>query len=267
MTDAPNLALFCDFENIAIGAKEANFDDFDIELVLERLLEKGRVLAKKAYCDWERYQKYRKAMHNAAFELIEVPHVSYSGKNSADMHMCVDALDLCYTRDHIDTFVILSGDSDFSPLVRKLRENNKYVIGFGVKKATSDLLVENCDEFIYYDDLVRKREGRKRGRRRPPDTKGRGKSDGKPEERSKRDEAVELVAQTAETLLQERDGPLWGSIVKQTIRRKRPNFDESYYGFRTFSQVLEEARDQGLLELQLDEKSGGYIIVGLGPDA
>jgi len=260
MNEAPNLALFCDFENIAIGAKEARYDDFDIELVLERLLEKGRVLAKKAYCDWERYQKYRKAMHNAAFELIEVPHVSYSGKNSADMHMCVDALDLCYTREHIDTFVILSGDSDFSPLVRKLRENNKHVIGLGIKKSTSDLLVENCDEFIYYDDLVRKREGRRHSKK---PRAGKDEHNGK----QKQEEALELVAETAETLLQERDGHLWGSIVKQTIRRKRPNFDEGYYGFRTFSQLLETARDRGLLELQLDEKSGGYIILGLGPNA
>jgi len=293
MLDAPNMAIFCDFENVAIGAREAKFDDFDIDLVLERLLDKGRVLVKKAYCDWERYSKYRKAMHNAGFELIEVPHVSYSGKNSADIHMCVEALDLCYSRPHVDTFVIVSGDSDFSPLVRKLREYNKMVVGLGVKNSSSDLLIENCDDFIYYDDLVRKKRGKQRGR-------GRGKADTKTAKTGEKDggksavksakaaqpkpagpaasaaagdatgsaaEALDLVIDTVETLLQERDGALWGSIVKQTIKRKKPYFDETHYGYRTFSDLLEDAQAQKLLELQLDEKSGGYIIAGLGPEA
>ncbi len=278
MNEAPSLAIFCDFENIAIGAREANMDDFDIEIVLERLLDKGRVLVKKAYSDWERYKTYRKNMHNAGFELIEVPHVSYSGKNSADIQMCVDALDLCYTRDHIDTYVILSGDSDFSPLVRKLRENNKTVVAMGVKKSSSDLLIENCDEFIYYDDLVRKKAGRNKKRgssNRKSSTKSgtqkksttKASTQAKTEKMGDKDEAIDLVLETAETLLAERDGQLWGSIIKQTIKRKRPNFDESYYGYRTFSELLEDAQDQKLLELKLDEKSGGYLILNLGPEA
>ncbi len=287
MNETPNLAIFCDFENIAIGVRDAKFSAFDIHLVLERLLDKGRVLVKKAYCDWERYKGYKRPMHEAAFELLEVPHVSYSGKNSADIHMCVDALDLCYTRTHIDTFVILSGDSDFSPLVRKLRENDKRVVGLGVKQSSSNLLIENCDEFIYYDDLVR----RKKGGHRSTKPGGRGKSDKKKDKPASGSagttvapssqpqgadgddklgdvtEAFDFVLDTLEALFQEREGNVWGSMVKQVLKRKRPNFDESYYGFATFSQLLESARDKGLLVMERDTKSGGYVISGFGEEA
>src|ERR1700691_194428 len=163
-TDTTNLALFCDFENVALGVREAKFSAFDIRKVVERLLLKGSIVVKKAYCDWDRYKDFKADMHQASFELIEIPHVRQSGKNSADIRMVVDALDLCYTKSHVDTFVIISGDSDFSPLVSKLRENNKTVIGVGVKNSTSDLFINNCDEFIYYDDLVRKEPSKARRR-------------------------------------------------------------------------------------------------------
>ncbi len=166
--DTRSMAVFCDFENVALGVREAKYDKFDISKVLERLLVKGSIVVKRAYCDWERYKEFKGTMHEAAFELIEIPHVRMSGKNSADIRMVVDALDLCYTKEHVDTFVIVSGDSDFSPLVSKLRENNKEVIGVGVKKSSSDLLINNCDEFIYYDDLVREEKAKaKRTRKKP----------------------------------------------------------------------------------------------------
>ena len=389
MDDAPNLAVFCDFENIALGVRDAEYDSFDIQIVLERLLDKGKIVVKKAYADWDRYKAFKRPLHEAAFELIEIPHVSYSGKNSADIRLVVDALDLCYTKTHVNAFVILSGDSDFSPLVSKLRENNKQVVGLGVKNSTSDLLIENCDEFIYYDDLVRKKGKRKAakakpksfgGRRGPPGrelplresvsregagrdtaprepvlreaagkeaqpkdaaakevaTKGalvresaakepsatkdagvgregalrevssaagggaagkdasageaagkelappkagaerpsagqanRGKNRPRSEEElvELREEAIELVLDTVEALFEERDGNLWGSMVKQTLKRKRPTFSENFHGFESFSQLLEDAERQGLLELHRDDKSGGYVIVSFGPNA
>ena len=255
------MALFCDFENVALGVRDARYAPFDIQKVLERLLLKGSIVVKKAYCDWERYKDFKASMHEAAFELIEIPHVRQSGKNSADIRMVVDALDLCYTKLHVDTFVILSGDSDFSPLVSKLRENDKVVIGVGVKSATSDLLIANCDEFIFYDDLVRESEKPRRGRRKA----GARKSGAKPAVRSedeKRQEALDLVMETVEALLKERgeQEKVWGSMVKQTLKRRKPGFDETYHGFRTFGQLLEEAQARNLLTLQHDEKSGGYII-------
>jgi uncharacterized protein (TIGR00288 family) len=221
--DTKSMAVFCDFENVALGVREAKYAQFDISKVLERLLLKGSIVVKKAYCDWERYKEFKAPMHQASFELIEIPHLRQSGKNSADIRMVVDALDLCYTKSHVDTFVIVSGDSDFSPLVSKLRENDKTVIGVGVKKSTSDLLVAACDEFIYYDDLV---------------------------------------LETVEALADERgeDETIWGSMVKQTLKRRKPGFNESFYGFRSFNQLLEEARARHLLDLERDEKSGGYIV-------
>jgi uncharacterized protein (TIGR00288 family) len=273
MSDDGSLALFCDFENIALGVRDARYDRFDIKPVLERLLVKGSIVVKKAYCDWERYKEFKGAMHEAAFEMIEIPHVRQSGKNSADIRMVVDALDLCYTKEHIDTFVIISGDSDFSPLVSKLRENDKTVIGVGVKNSTSDLLMSNCDEFIFYDDLVAKREpARKRGRakaRPKKDAAGPRDADGKqaPARESKSaddltQEAIDLVLETAEALYEERGerGNVWGSMVKQTLKRRRPGFNESFYGFSSFSDLLEEAKNRGFLQLELDEKSGGHII-------
>ncbi len=318
------MALFCDFENVALGVKDAKFKQFDISKVLERLLLKGSIVVKKAYCDWERYREFKAAMHQAAFELIEIPHVRQSGKNSADIRMVVDALDLCYTKAHVDTFVIISGDSDFSPLVSKLRENNKTVIGVGVKNSTSDLLIANCDEFIYYDDLVRDqiftRPSRGRGRGEParpaakvdtggaapegqaggangrkassrtrakpsPATAGpapaaqapgavapaaevpaagvaTGTAESGDDARDRTAEAIDLVVGTIEALAAERaaDEKIWGSMVKQTLKRRRPGFNETYYGFRSFNRLLEEARDRGLIQLELDDKSGGYTV-------
>ena len=267
-TETKNMALFCDFENVALGVQEAKYAQFDIRKVLERLLLKGSIVVKKAYCDWARYKEFKAPMHEAAFELIEIPHVRQSGKNSADIRMVVDALDLCYTKSHVDTFVIISGDSDFSPLVSKLRENNKLVIGVGVKKSTSDLLIANCDEFIYYDDLVREEETKQRAaKKRPAKPKAAPKkAGGEPAERSeeadRQQEALDLALETVEALVAERGAgePIWGSMVKQALKRRKPGFNESYYGFKSFSELLEEAQARKLLELQRDEKSGGYIV-------
>ena len=264
-SETKNMALFCDFENIALGVRDANYAQFDINKILERLLLKGSIVVKKAYCDWGRYKEFKATMHEASFELIEIPHVRQSGKNSADIRMVVDALDLCYTKSHVDTFVIISGDSDFSPLVSKLRENNKVVIGAGVKNSTSDLLIANCDEFIYYDDLVR----RQAPRPVPPPRAPAGR---KPQTRTdippsvpadeKKKEAFDLIISTYDALIQERGGgeKIWGSMIKQTLKRRKPGFNESYYGFRTFGQLLEEAESGGVLELEHDEKSGGVVI-------
>ena len=294
-----NIAVFCDFENVALGVRDAKYSKFDIGKVLEKLLLKGSIVVKKAYCDWERYKEFKAPMHEASFELIEIPHVRMSGKNSADIRMVVDALDLCYTKSHVDTFVIVSGDSDFSPLVSKLRENNKLVIGVGVKSSTSDLLIANCDEFIYYDDLVRKDEQR-RGRRRAPakqpsqtaakqaapaagtaspsaaapapsQVAETGAAELAPpsmaaetprSEDEKKQEAFDLVLATIEALAEDReeDEKIWGSMIKQALKRQRPGFNETYHGFRSFSQLLEEAQARKLIEIEKDEKSGGYVV-------
>lgn len=260
------MAVFCDFENIALGVHDAKYDNFDISKVLEQLLLKGNIVVKKAYCDWSRYKSFRPAMHEASFELIEIPHLRQSGKNSADIRMVVDALDLCYTKSHVDTFVVISGDSDFSPLVSKLRENNKVVIGVGVKQSTSDLLTANCDEFIYYDDLVRKKPARTP---RPPKAssvtakKTSAKTATKPDAADKKkQEGFDLVMSTYDALVEERDegDRIWGSMIKQAIKRRKPGFRESYYGFKTFGNLLEELQSSGQLILEPDEKSGGYIV-------
>jgi len=282
-----NMAVFCDFENVALGVRDARYAKFDIDKVLERLLLKGSIVVKKAYCDWERYKEFKAPMHEASFELIEIPHVRMSGKNSADIRMVVDALDLCYTKAHVDTFVIISGDSDFSPLVSKLRENNKLVIGVGVKSSTSDLLIANCDEFIYYDDLVRKEEQRSRRKKQPaaagapvaaattapakdkpaaaakqPAAGAAAPAPAPKTDDDKRQEAFDLVLATIEALADERDADdkIWGSMIKQTLKRQRPGFNESYHGFRSFNELLEVARDRKLIELEKDAKSGGYIV-------
>ena len=306
--DAPNMAIFCDYENVAIGVREARYDEFDIQLCLERLLDKGKVVVKKAYADWERYKHAKRGMHEAAFEMIEIPHVSYSGKNSADIRLVVDALDLCYVKRHVDTFIVISGDSDFSPLVSKLRENAKRVIGLGVKSSSSHLLIDNCDEFIYYDDLVRGRGSMRRSeagtvsapKASPPRNRAPAPSPpiaastpvtestemaavaapsatgtpatppdegtGKPLADRQR-EAIELILDVVEALFQDRDGALHGSLVKQTIKRKRPEFSERFHGYRTFSDILEDAAKRGLLEVAHDDKSGGYVVTAFGPKA
>lgn len=268
-----SMALFCDFENVALGVRDANDEKFDIKRVLERLLLKGSIVVKKAYCDWERYKGFKAAMHEANFELIEIPHVRQSGKNSADIRLVVDALDLCYTKSHVNTFVIISGDSDFSPLVSKLRENAKHVIGVGVKQSTSDLLIANCDEFIYYDDLVRNGP-RRAGQNTQGGRDGGGNTRRSPEEDKRRREemdtrrvkAVEMAAETYEALVTDRDdgGRIWASVLKEAIKRRNPGFNENYYGFRTFGNLLEEAQARGLLDFGRDEKSGTWVARGTG---
>ncbi len=263
-----NLALFCDFENVALGVRNANkAAKFDIQLILARLLLKGSIVVKKAYCDWDRYKEFKAQMHGAAFELIEIPHLRQSGKNSADIRMVVDALDLCYTKAHIDTFVIISGDSDFSPLVSKLRENAKTVIGVGVRTSTSDLLISNCHEFIFYDDLIVESALPRRRARGAPKPKIAAKAPEKaPGQKGPQgdrlQEGINLVIETAEALYAERGdrAKLWGSMVKQTLQRRRPDFNETAYGCRSFNDLLEEAEERGLLALERDEKSGGIVI-------
>jgi uncharacterized LabA/DUF88 family protein len=267
--DNISMAVFCDFENVALGVRDANYEKFDIKPVLERLLLKGSIVVKKSYCDWDRYKGFKATMHEANFELIEIPHVRQSGKNSADIRMVVDALDLCYTKSHVNTFVIVSGDSDFSPLVSKLRENAKRVIGVGVKQSTSDLLVANCDEFIFYDDLVReqRRAAAKRDERKAQ-PQGRRPSDGDNRKREEMEarklQALEMVVETFDALVSERGdtGKIWASLLKDTLKRRRPDFSETYYGFRTFGNLLEEAQTRGLFEFGRDEKSGTYVFRG-----
>ncbi|CAH2926532.1 MAG: Maebl [uncultured Paraburkholderia sp.] len=266
-----SMALFCDFENVALGVRDAKYDKFDIKLVLERLLLKGSIVVKKAYCDWDRYKSFKGAMHEANFELIEIPHVRQSGKNSADIRLVVDALDLCYTKSHVNTFVIISGDSDFSPLVSKLRENAKQVIGVGVQQSTSDLLIANCDEFFFYDDLVResqravaKRESSRQQKSAQPTAKpsqDEDKSRNKEDLEKRRTKAVEIAVQTFDALASERgdSGKIWASVLKNAIKRRKPDFNETYYGFRAFGNLLEEAHARGLLEFGRDEKSGAYV--------
>jgi uncharacterized protein (TIGR00288 family) len=267
-TTDTTMAVFLDLENIALGARDASYPSFDIQKVLERLLLKGHIVVKKAYCDFDRYKDFKRGLHEAAFELIEIPHVRQSGKNSADIRMVVDALDLCYTKGHVDTFVIISGDSDFSPLVSKLRENDKTVIGVGVKNSTSDLFINNCDEFIYYDDLVRKEPSKSRRRTAaaaaatgasPAAPNGEKNGDNKGPDRT---EALDLVVETFEAVAEERgeNEPIWGSMIKQAIKRRHPGFNERAHGFRSFNDLLAEAQKRGFLTLQADEKSGGYTV-------
>ncbi len=246
-----NIAVFADFENVAIGAKDAKFDTFKIEVVLQRLLDKGSVIIKRAYADWTRYSSSRKPLHEHGFELIEVPHVSYGGKNSADIKLVVDAIDLCHTKPHVQVFAIISGDSDFSPLVAKLRENGRFVIGVGVRESTSGLLVESCDEFIFYDDLVAKKRRTRKARAK------------KPAADSKGNEALDLVVDAAEALLRDKGEAVWGSHVKQVIKRKRPDFDETAFGYRGWGDLLEDAARKGRLEVTRDSASGGYRVTAV----
>ncbi|HSS76109.1 MAG TPA: NYN domain-containing protein [Thermoanaerobaculia bacterium] len=244
--DERKIALFCDFENIALGVRDSEIGKFEITLILERLLEKGKIIVKKAYADWERYSDYKRPFHEAAIELIDIPQKFYSGKNSADIKMVVDAMDLSYSKEHLDTFVILSGDSDFSPLVSKLKENNKYVIGIGVKNSSSNLLVDNCDEFIYYEDVWR-------------DSQKGPKLDGL---NKKTAEAFSLMIESIQALVRENKDVLWGSMIKQTMQRKKPSFNEGYYGYSTFSELLEDAERKQIIKLKKDQRSGTYIVTG-----
>jgi uncharacterized protein (TIGR00288 family) len=296
-----NMAVFCDFENVALGVQDAKYDKFSIKTVLEKLLVKGSIVVKKAYCDWERYKSYKAGMHEAAFELIEIPHVRQSGKNSADIRMVVDALDLCYTKAHVDTFVIISGDSDFSPLVSKLRENNKRVIGVGVKASTSDLLIKNCDEFIFYDDLERVAEAKKRTAAKKSPRKAEPKPQGEPEKAEpangdakrakakrgrkkaesvagvaapattespadddarRRQAAIDLVLETLEELIEARgsDERIYSSMVKQALKRRRPEFNESYPGYKGFANLLDDMVARGLLVVTKDDKTGQHLV-------
>ncbi|MBI2571437.1 MAG: NYN domain-containing protein [Candidatus Schekmanbacteria bacterium] len=243
-----NLALFIDYENIALGIKESGYKRFDVQLVLARLLEKGKLIVKRAYADWERYKDIKLILHDAAIELIEIPQRRQVGKNSADIRLCVDAMDLCYSKVHIDYFAVASGDSDFSPLVSKLKENDKRVIGLGVKHTVSSLLVENCDEFIYYEDLIREEH----------------KVVERPDIPNNKVLCFELLVDATLALMREGREVLWGSMVKQAMKRKRPDFAESFFGYTTFSQVLEDAARFGLIGLRTDPKSGTYVITGVG---
>ena len=245
-SDERKIAMFCDFENIALGVRDSEIKKLDINLVLARLLEKGKIIVKKAYADWERYSDYKRPFHEAAIELIDIPQKYYSGKNSADIKLVVDAMDLCYSKEHLDTFVIASGDSDFSPLVSKLKENNKYVIGIGVKNSSSSLLVDNCDEFIYYEDVWRAAQQRPHLESLPP----------------KEAEVFGLMSDAMLALIRENKEVLWGSMIKQTMQRKRPSFNESYYGYNTFSDLLEDAARKNIIGLKRDQRSGNYVVTG-----
>ena len=248
------LAVFIDFENLALGFQHSNQDPkikFNIKKILERLVEKGKIIVKKAYSDWGKYQNYKRDLHELAIELIEIPKRSLTGKNSADIRLCVDAIDLCYSKDHIDTFVIVSGDSDFSPLVSKLKENGKRVIGVGMKKSTSELLIGNCDEFIYYEDLEQKDASPPTLSRNTPKIKR---------------EVLQLLIDSIAALTRENKEILWSSMVKDTMKRKSPSFSESAHGYRNFSELLRDAEKRGLVSLRIDQRSGTYVVTGFGND-
>ena len=244
------LAVFVDFENLALGF-QGQRTKFDIHRVLERLVEKGKILAKKAYADWSRFQLYTAQLHEAAIELVEIPRRSQTGKNSADIRLCVDAMDLAYSKEHINTFVIVSGDSDFSPLVSKLKENGKYVIGLGMQNSTSDLLRDNCDEFLYYEDLSQ------------PSSVAVPEVQQLPESKRK---VFQLLLDSLLALKRENKEILWSSMVKETMKRKKPSFNEAYFGYRTFSELLEDAQREGIVDIEMDHRSRSYIVTRFGED-
>jgi uncharacterized protein (TIGR00288 family) len=250
VNDEKRIALFCDLENVALGVRDSDIKKFNINLVLERLVEKGKIIVKKAYADWENYRDFKREFHEAGIELIDIPKRRYSGKNSADIKMVVDAMDVSHAKEHIDTFVVLTGDSDFTPLVTKLKENNKIVIGVGVKNSSANLLIDNCDEFIFYEDIYR-------------DTQKGAKMStvsGVPEKNA---EAFALMVDSIKALQRENKDVLWGSMVKQTMQRKRPSFSEGYYGYSSFSELLEDAEKNKLISLEKDARAGTYVVSGL----
>ena len=248
LRDELTTAVFVDFENLALGVEQDKKGRFEIELVLKRLLERGRIVFKRAYCDWSRFQNFMREFHVYGFEMVDIPSSKVSGKNSADIRMVVDAIDLCYSKSHIDTFALLTGDSDFSPLVSKLKENNKRVLGCGVRSSTSDLLAGNCDEFIFYDDLIRVQKQTQTRQKQP-----------KKEHDKKQQEAFDRITATVASLETDYD-PVWGSLVKQTVKRVYPGFNESYYGYRNFADLLEDAAKEGVIKLELDEQRGNYRV-------
>jgi uncharacterized protein (TIGR00288 family) len=245
-----SLAIFIDFENLALGF-QGRRERFDIVRVLERLVEKGKIVAKKAYADWSRFAPYTAPLHECAIELIEIPRRGQSGKNSADIRLCVDAMDLAYSKEHIDTFVVVSGDSDFSPLVSKLKELGKHVIGLGMQESTSDLLRDNCDEFIYYEDLGQTQTLAPSMDAQLPETKRK---------------AFALLLESLLALRRENKEVLWSSMIKDTMKRKKPSFNETYHGYRTFSELLEDAQKEGLLELETDKRSRTYVVTRFGSE-
>ena len=267
MSDEPLIAVFVDFENLALGVRDMKGAEFQVQLILKRLLEKGRIVFKRAYCDWSSYRNQVREFHAQGIEMVDIPRSKMSGKNSADIHMVVDALDLSYSKQHIDFFALLTGDSDFSPLVSKLKENDKRVVGCGVKNSTSNLLIANCDEFIYYDDLVRaaakqprrKTVPRKARGEEKEDEKGREDREEKAVEGDKRQEGVDQLMEIVRSLALDYD-PLWGSMIKQTIRRVNPGFNESYFGYQGFAELLKQAEDQGYIALEYDANRGNYKV-------
>jgi uncharacterized protein (TIGR00288 family) len=249
------IAVFVDFENLALGVEEDKKGRFDIELVLKRLLERGRIVFKRAYCDWTRFKDFMYEFHRQGFEMVDIPSSKVSGKNSADIRMVVDAIDLCYSKSHIDTFVLVTGDSDFSPVVSKLKENDKRVVGCGVRSSTSDLLAGNCDEFIFYDDLIRVQK--RTQTRQKPRKESADKAEDKVEKRKQ--EAFDRLVATVTSLESDYD-PVWGSLVKPTLKRVYPGFNETYYGYRNFTELLEDAAKEGVIQLELDEQRGNYRV-------
>jgi uncharacterized LabA/DUF88 family protein len=257
------IAVFFDFENIITGVRDAKYDQFRLDLILDRLVEKGKIVFKRAYCDWSRFREHKNEMHENSFELVDIPKKRISGKNSADIRMVVDALDLCFRREHVTAFALVSGDSDFSPLATKLTEYNKYVIGIGVKNSTSELLVSVSDEFIYYEDLVREKRRPSRPVVPVAASASASASTAAPTD-GKADELFDLVTDAYAALQRENYEHIWGSMIKQQIKRKRPQFSENYFGFRNFSDVLEAAKKAGLFELKRDQRSGSYVVTETG---
>ena len=249
------IAVFIDMDNVVIGVRDAKFAKFDIDVVLQRLVEKGDIVFKRAYADWSNHQAYKRPLHEQAIELIDIPESRRTGKNSADIRMVVDAMELCYTKPHVDAFALVSGDSDFSPLVSKLRENSKRIIGIGVKNSSARLLIDNCDEFVFYDDLVRATPRRRRAVAAAKDLP------------TVKQEAFALLMETVGALQRENTEVMWGSLVKDTMKRKQPQFNEEYHGYSSFGKLLEDAQRHKLIKLRKDARSGTWVIEEMLEDA